>query len=93
MTQTGSPYDNALAERVNGTIKNDSFPKRIYKNHEEAEKALCSKIKLYNGIRPHDSLDYMTPAIAHDKSGPIHKKWKTYKKNIKPKEVTMTETK
>jgi len=90
MTQTGSPYDNALAERVNGTIKNDFFPKRIYKNHEEAEKALCSKIKIYNDLRPHDSLDYMTPAIAHEKSGPIGKKWKSYKKQ---KEVSMQETK
>lgn len=89
MTQTGSPYDNALAERVNGTIKNDFFPKRIYKNHEEAEKALGSKIKIYNDMRPHDSLDYMTPALAHEKSGPIPKKWKTYKKQ---KEVTMAET-
>ena len=89
MTQTGSPYDNALAERVNGTIKNDFFPKRIYKNHEEAEKALCSKIKIYNDLRPHDSLDYMTPALAHEKSGPIRKKWKTYKKQ---KEVSMADT-
>jgi putative transposase len=90
MTQTGSPYDNALAERVNGTIKNDFFPKRIYKNYEEAEIALCSKIKIYNDLRPHDSLDYMTPAIAHEKSGPIRKKWKSYKKQ---KEVLMQETK
>jgi putative transposase len=92
MTQTGSPYDNALAERVNGTIKNDFFPKRIYKNHEEAEKALCDKIKIYNDLRPHDSLNYMTPAIAHEKSGPIPKKWKTYKKTKREKELAMIKT-
>jgi len=92
MTQTGSPYDNALAERVNGTIKNDFFPKRIYKNHEEAEKVLCGKINIYNDLRPHDSLDYMTPAIAHEKSGPIRKKWKTYKKTKRQQEVAMAET-
>jgi transposase InsO family protein len=89
MTQTGSPYDNALAERVNGTIKNDFFPKRIYKNYEEAEKAICGAIKIYNKFRPHDSLDYLTPELAHERSEPITKKWKTYKKQ---KEVTMTET-
>jgi putative transposase len=92
MTQTGSPYDNALAERVNGTIKNDFFPKRIYKNHEEAEKALCGKIKIYNDLRPHDSLDYMTPTMAHGKSGPIPKKWKTYKKTKRQLEVAIAET-
>ena len=89
MTQSGSPYDNALAERVNGIIKNDFFPKMIYKNHEEAEKALSSKIRVYNDIRPHDSLDYLTPSAAHEESGPIPKKWKTYKKQ---KEVSMAET-
>lgn len=89
MTQTGSPYDNALAERVNGTIKNDFFPRIIYKNHEEAEKALSSKITTYNEIRPHDSLDYMTPSLAHERVGPIPKKWKTYKKQ---KEVSVPDT-
>jgi hypothetical protein len=39
-----------------------------------------------------DSLDYMTPAKAHEKSRPIPKKWKTYKKPEKQKEVTMAET-
>ncbi|WP_107809987.1 DDE-type integrase/transposase/recombinase [Elizabethkingia sp. YR214] len=36
MTQTGNPYENALAERMNGIIKNEFFPKRIYQNHKEA---------------------------------------------------------
>jgi putative transposase len=40
MTQSGSPYDNALAERVNGIIKNEFYPKRIYQNHKEAIKAI-----------------------------------------------------
>src|SRR5438067_10106982 len=30
MTQNGSPYENALAERANGTVKNEFFPKRVY---------------------------------------------------------------
>jgi len=40
MTQSGSPYDNALAERVNGIIKNEFYPKKVYQNHKEASKAL-----------------------------------------------------
>lgn len=91
MTQTGSPYDNALAERVNGTVKNEFHPKSIYQNHQEAVRALCGKINIYNDIRPHDSLDYLTPSQAHELSGPIPKKWKTYKKNKKQKEVIMTD--
>jgi len=48
MTQSGSPYDNALAERVNGIIKNEFYPKRVYKNHKEALKALSRIIVIYN---------------------------------------------
>lgn len=38
MTQSGSPYENALAESINGIIRNEFFPKRIYRNHKEAKK-------------------------------------------------------
>jgi transposase InsO family protein len=78
MTQTGSPYDNSLAERINGTIKNDFFPKRIYKDHKEAKEQISKIIVKYNEIRPHDSLDYLTPQQAHEKEGPIKKRWKNY---------------
>jgi putative transposase len=36
MTQSRSPYDNALAERINGIIKNEFYPQRIYQNNKEA---------------------------------------------------------
>lgn len=73
MTQSGSPYDNSLAERVNGTIKNDFFPKQIYKDHKEANEQIGRIIAIYNEIRPHDSIDYLTPQQAHEKEGPIKK--------------------
>jgi transposase InsO family protein len=78
MTQSGSPYDNALAERVNGIIKNEFYPKRIYQNHKEAVKAISKIVDLYNQKRPHCSIDYLTPAIAHEMSGSLKKRWKTY---------------
>ena len=56
MTQSGSPYDNALAERVNGIIKNEFYPKRIYQNHKEAAKAIAKIIQIYNSKRPHASI-------------------------------------
>ena len=76
MTQSGSPYENALAERVNGTIKNDFFPKKIYQNHKEASKAISKIITAYNERRPHASLDYLTPAVAHLQEGALNKRWK-----------------
>ena len=79
MTQSGSPYDNALAERVNGIIKNEFFPKRVYQNHKEASKAISKIIQIYNGKRPHASLDYLTPEQAHEREGQLLKRWKTYR--------------
>ena len=56
MTQSGSPYENALAERMNGILKNEFYPKRVYQNHKEAFKVLASNIEIYNCKRPHLSL-------------------------------------
>jgi putative transposase len=86
MTQSGSPYENALAERINGTIKNDFFPKKIYQNHKEASKAVCKIVQIYNQKRPHASLNYLTPEQAHSKQGDFKKRWKHYSKLKKQKE-------
>jgi putative transposase len=80
MTQSGSPYENALAERVNGIIKNEFFPKKVYQNHKEAKKMIAVIIRHYNEIRPHSSLDYLTPNQAHESEGELKKRWKTYRR-------------
>lgn len=87
MTQSGSPYENALAERVNGIIKNEFFPHRIYQNYKDAKKAVARIIETYNKRRPQTSLDFLTPENAHEQSGPINKRWKTYarRRKINPK--------
>ena len=83
MTQSGSPYENALAERMNGILKNEFYPKRVYQNHKEAFKVLASNIEIYNCKRPHLSLGYLTPEIAHEKEGEFTKSWKVYPKKKK----------
>ena len=90
MTQSGSPYENALAERVNGVIKNDFFPKKVYQNHKEAKKGIAIIIHHYNSIRPHASVDYLTPDQAHEKEGELKKRWKTYRRVKKGKEEMET---
>jgi len=86
MTQSGSPYENALAERVNGIIKNEFFPKKVYQNHKEAKKSIAVTIRHYNEKRPHASLDYFTPDQAHDMEGELKKRWKGYPRVKKGKE-------
>ena len=86
MTQSGSPYENALAERVNGIIKNEFFPRKVYQNHKEAKKTIARIIITYNEKRPHSSIDYLTPEKAHNHEGIIRKRWKQYSKQEKTKE-------
>lgn len=74
MTQSGSPYENALAEWINGIIKGEFFPKRIYQNHKEAKKTLSKIIWTYNEEWPHASLDYLTPSQADKENGEIRKR-------------------
>jgi len=92
MTQSGSPYENALAERVNGIIKNEFFPKRTYQNHKEAKKSIEVIIASYNDKRPHASLDYFTPSQAHEMEGDLKKRWKNYPRVKKGKEENIAGT-
>ena len=87
MTQSGSPYENALAERINGIIKGEFFPKRIFQNHKEAKKTLSKIIWIYNEERPHASLDYLTPSQAENENGEIKKRWKRYAKPRTPAQL------
>jgi putative transposase len=89
MTHNGSPYENALAERINGTVKNEFPSDKVYQNHPEAGKAITKTIQVYNEKRPHASVDYLTPEQAHEKEGPLKKRWKTYRKPPKQKEDSM----
>lgn len=67
MTENGDPYENALAERVNGIIKTEF---KLYNNNmgfEETHQMVVKSIHHYNTLRPHASCDYLTPREAHEK--------------------------
>jgi putative transposase len=83
MTENGDPYQNAIAERVNGVLKDNYDLKRQFDNGLEAKGAIISAIQSYNYRRPHGSIDNMTPAQAHQKIGKLKKHWKpkVYKRN------------
>lgn len=48
MTQNGSPYENALAERINGILKHEFCCDRIYSSHQESQKLIYKTINVYN---------------------------------------------
>ena len=85
MTENGDPYENAIAERVNGILKADFKLDRVFRSHAEALIATNAAIRAYNTLRPHMSCDYLTPSAAHQLDGPMRRHWK--KKKISGKEA------
>lgn len=80
MTENGDPYENALAERINGIIKNEFNLYGSNKNLEDTYKLVNRSIKAYNELRPHSSCNLLTPHQAHQQKGQLKKRWKTYPK-------------
>jgi len=79
MTECGDPKDNAVAERVNGIIKNELLMGMSFFSIDEVRRALKVAIDFYNNERPHMSLDWKTPAEAALCTGELQKKWKSYR--------------
>lgn len=79
MTESGDPKDNAIAERINGIIKNEYlYNYKIY-NIKEAKELLEAVVKLYNKERPHMSIGNYTPEEIHKNAEiKFKRKWKSY---------------
>lgn len=86
MTQTGDPLENALAERVNGILK-DELLEEVYLDFEQAQSSVALAISIYNYQRPHSSIDMLTPAKAYEKTGELKHHWKNYYSIKKENEV------
>jgi len=61
MTENGDPYENALAERMNRTIKEEFGMDRVLKRKDQAKQLVPESIALYNQKRPHLALNMRTP--------------------------------
>lgn len=65
MAQKGNCYENAMAERVNGILKQEFFLDETFRTKQLACKAVGQAIWSYNELRPHFSLDLLTPNLKH----------------------------
>ena len=79
MTERGDPYENAIAERVNGILKGEFLIDNEHENFEIAKAKIDSAVNTYNNVRPHGSCNYLTPEQAHQKEGKITSKWRRKK--------------
>jgi len=65
MTQEGSPYDNAIAERINGILKYEFGLGDTLRNLYHVKEVAVRAVDLYNNERPHWSNSLLTPNRMH----------------------------
>lgn len=78
MTEQYDPYENAVAERVNRTLKYEYGLKQTIKNNAIAEKITKQAVYIYNNLRTHLSLNLRKPAEVHTNQ---NLNYRTYRKN------------
>ena len=78
MTEQYDPYENAVAERINRTLKYEYGLKQTIKNTQLAQKMTQQAVYIYNNLRTHFSLDLRKPAEVHLNP---NIKYKSYRKN------------
>jgi transposase InsO family protein len=66
ITENGDPYENALAERVNGILKDEWLSLEQFSSYEQAKERISQVVKIYNEMRPHLSCGMKTPAQKHN---------------------------
>ncbi|WP_445227966.1 integrase core domain-containing protein [Corynebacterium sp. H127] len=72
----GDSYDNALAENVNGSYKNELTNTRLFNDATDLEIATFEWVNWWNDSRLHQSLGYRTPAEVEAEfwsHSPVHK--------------------
>ena len=82
MTETGDPLDNAMAERVNGILKDEYLDHVQIKDYIHAKNLVDNAIQTYNHLRPHMSLNMATPIEVHQGKENPKRLWKSSKKKV-----------
>jgi transposase InsO family protein len=77
-TQNSDPYENAIAERINGILKYEFGLRRTLPSVEVARKIVKQAVEIYNNMRLHWSLDLKTPQYVHQQYN--KQKYKSYER-------------
>ena len=78
MTENRDPRENAIAERVNGIVKNEYLIDYQVNNINQANELLGAVVNLYNEERPHLSIGLLTPNQVHNHNLKTEQLWKNY---------------
>jgi putative transposase len=79
MIENGDSYENAIAERVNGILKDEFGLSEQLNNINEAMHQTAQSIKIYDNSRPHLSCHMLTPVQMHQQQ---EIKLKSYNKKV-----------
>lgn len=77
MTESYDPYQNAIAERINGILKHEFILGITTNDLELMKKLIKESIDIYNNERPHLSCQMNTPAQMHNQKSIKIKTYKT----------------
>jgi len=81
MTEKYDPYENAIAERINGILKQEFGIARNIKNIDLKKQLIKSAVSIYNNFRPHLSNHMLTPVEMHKQKKLKRKQYKSKKLN------------
>jgi len=81
MTEKYDPYENAIAERINGILKQEFDIAKYNSSLKVKQKLVKNAVEIYNQIRPHLSNHMLTPIQMHNQSTLKRKQYKS--KNLK----------
>ncbi len=77
MTEDSKPTDNAVAERMNGILKNEwIYAMSLFKDEEDARMQIAGMIDFYNNERPHMSIGMKKPMDVYSGEVPGKCLWK-----------------
>jgi transposase InsO family protein len=65
MTEKNHTAENALAERINGILKQEYWMDANFEDKTEARRSAVQGVSLYNNRRPHTALGFKTPEQVH----------------------------
>ncbi len=79
MTESGDPKDNAQAERINNTMKNELLKDKVFTNISDVIAAVALAVDFYNNRRPHMSIGMAVPADMAEATGDRDMRWTSYR--------------
>lgn len=75
MTENGDPLENPVAERINGILKEEYLRHYPLIHCEQVTALVAELVERYNTLRPHQSINMITPEIVHEKQLPVNRTW------------------